>query len=67
MERKTLTISIIFLGGDIMLEVKINELKKDLNDMMDKEIKDPDKILEISEKLDVLIVEYYKMIDIYEK
>lgn len=40
-----------------MLEEKINELKKDLNKIMDKDVKDTDKILEISEELDVLIVE----------
>lgn len=43
---------------------RIDELKKDLNELMDKEDKDPKKILKISEELDTLIVEYYKTIGI---
>ena len=50
-----------------MLEEKINELKRDLNQIIDKDVTNSDKILEISEELDVLIVEYYKMIGIDKK
>ena len=44
-----------------MLEEKIYELKKDLNELMTKEEKDPKKILKISEELDLLIIEYYRV------
>ena len=48
-----------------MLEDKINELKKDLNEMVGKENEDPKKILQVSQELDVLILEYYKEIGVY--
>ena len=44
-----------------MLEEKIYELKKDLNELMTKEEKDAKKILKISEELDLLIIEYYRV------
>ncbi|NLY45768.1 MAG: Spo0E family sporulation regulatory protein-aspartic acid phosphatase [Tissierella sp.] len=50
-----------------MLEEKINELRKDLNEMIDRENEDPKKILQISEELDLLILEYYKEIGIYKQ
>ena len=50
-----------------MLDEKINELKKDLDEMIHKEDKDLDRILEISKELDVLILEYYKLIGINSK
>lgn len=48
-----------------MLEEKINELKKILNEMMSRENEDPKKILQVSQDLDVLILEYYKEIGVY--
>lgn len=38
-------------------------LREILNEMMEKEEKDPNKILKISRELDLLIVEYYKEVD----
>ncbi len=46
------------------MQKKIDELKSDLDDLMSKKEKDPEAILRISEELDVLIVEYYRMIGI---
>lgn len=40
---------------------RIDELKKELDKLMAKDNKDTKEILKISEELDVLIVEYYKM------
>ncbi|MDR7869760.1 MAG: aspartyl-phosphate phosphatase Spo0E family protein [Tissierellaceae bacterium] len=45
---------------------KIDELKKDLNDLMSKDVKDAKKILKISEELDLLILEYYKEMGVYK-
>ncbi|MFY9213368.1 MAG: aspartyl-phosphate phosphatase Spo0E family protein [Tissierellaceae bacterium] len=45
---------------------KINQLKKQLDDLMGKEEKDQKKILDISRELDVLIVEYYKSLEVHE-
>ena len=50
-----------------MLDEKIDELRKNLNEMMDREDGDRDRILQISQELDVLIVEYYKEMGIYEE
>lgn len=50
-----------------MLEEKINELRKELNQMMVRENEDPKKILQVSEKLDVLILEYYEGIGLYKQ
>lgn len=47
-----------------LMQKKIDELKSDLDDLMSKKEKDPEAILRISEELDVLIVEYYRMIGI---
>ncbi len=49
------------------MQEKIEELRKDLDEMMSKEEKDPKKILRISEELDLLILEYYKMAGIYNR
>lgn len=51
------------LGGNIMLE-RIENLKRYLNELMSKEEKDYKKILEVSQELDVLIVEYYRELGI---
>lgn len=51
------------LGGNIMLE-RIDNLKRYLNELMSKEEKDYKKILEVSQELDVLIVEYYRELGI---
>ena len=45
-----------------MLEDKIDELRGHLNNMLENEVENSEKILEISRKLDLLIVEYHKTV-----
>lgn len=49
------------------MQAKIDELRRDLNELMSKKEKDAEKILRISEELDVLIVEYYRITGICNK
>lgn len=44
---------------------KIDKLKAELNQLMIEEEKDSDRILEISQQLDILIIEHYKEEGIY--
>lgn len=50
-----------------MLDEKIDELRKNLNEMLGREDEDPDRILQISQELDLLIVEYYREVGIYNQ
>lgn len=49
-----------------MLEEKINELRQRLNDIMGRD-EDANRVLQISEELDLLILEYYKEIGVYKQ
>lgn len=53
------------MGG--AMQEDIEKLRKDLDEMMSKEEKDSNKILRISEELDLLILEYYKVAGIYNR
>ena len=44
------------------MQEKIEELRRDLDEMMSNEEKDANRILRISQELDLLIVEYYRTI-----